>query len=87
MPIYEFRCAACGQTTEKFFRSANADNEIECPHCAARASRQLSAFAIPRGATPTSDSGGADNPAGGMDDFGHGHSHGTMHGHSHGHAH
>ncbi|MEW6725903.1 FmdB family zinc ribbon protein [Desulforudis sp. 1088] len=33
MPIYEFRCAACGRLFEKLFRDAGEKVEIKCPDC------------------------------------------------------
>jgi putative FmdB family regulatory protein len=33
MPIYEFRCAACGRITSLFTRSVNAAFEERCGHC------------------------------------------------------
>jgi putative FmdB family regulatory protein len=48
MPVYEYRCAACGRTTSKFFKSqrAAAENAVSCEHCgAAGVERALSLFA------------------------------------------
>ncbi len=33
MPIYEYRCNACGQRSQIFFRSFSAVGEGRCPHC------------------------------------------------------
>ncbi|MCL6561199.1 MAG: zinc ribbon domain-containing protein [Firmicutes bacterium] len=33
MPIYEFRCLACGDIFEKLFVDPNAEVNIECPKC------------------------------------------------------
>ena len=45
MPIYEFRCDACGDEFEELVRSS--DEQVECPRCgSARASRKMSAFAF-----------------------------------------
>lgn len=30
MPIYEYRCAACGERFERFLRR---DEAVRCPHC------------------------------------------------------
>ena len=48
MPVYEYRCAACGARFSRFFRSAGAaDAPVDCAQCgAAGAQRAISAFAI-----------------------------------------
>jgi putative FmdB family regulatory protein len=33
MPIYEYRCRACGRRSQIFFRSFSAATEPTCPHC------------------------------------------------------
>jgi putative FmdB family regulatory protein len=33
MPIYEFRCAACGRLSSVFTRSVNASFDQRCSHC------------------------------------------------------
>ena len=33
MPIYEYRCNACGRRSQLFFRSFSAIGEARCPHC------------------------------------------------------
>ncbi|MBI4213610.1 MAG: zinc ribbon domain-containing protein [Chloroflexi bacterium] len=33
MPIYEYRCNACGQQSQLFFRSFSSAGEVRCPHC------------------------------------------------------
>ena len=33
MPIYEYRCNACGRRSQLFFRSFSAVGEARCPHC------------------------------------------------------
>ena len=33
MPIYEYRCGACGRVTSIFIRSARAQVEPICEHC------------------------------------------------------
>lgn len=33
MPIYEYRCAACGRTSNHFFRSLSVVTEPACPEC------------------------------------------------------
>jgi putative FmdB family regulatory protein len=33
MPVYEYRCKACGRRSQIFFRSFSAVEEARCPHC------------------------------------------------------
>ena len=45
MPLYEYRCPACGATFELLRRMREADDEVKCPKCSApEAERLLSAF-------------------------------------------
>lgn len=45
MPIYEYRCEACGERFEKLVRSARSDEPVVCPRCSAVETRkQFSAF-------------------------------------------
>lgn len=41
MPIFEYRCQACGFEFEKFRNQANKDL-VSCPKCGARADRRMS---------------------------------------------
>jgi putative FmdB family regulatory protein len=46
MPIYEYRCAQCGQQYEKIRRVTERDRPAECPKCKSPESElQISAFA------------------------------------------
>ncbi len=46
MPIYEYRCSACGETFEKLRRIQDADLPLDCPRCESdEIDRLLSAFA------------------------------------------
>ncbi len=46
MPLYEYRCAACGKVFEQLRRMADADRDLICPECASgRVGRLLSTFA------------------------------------------
>jgi putative FmdB family regulatory protein len=46
MPIYEYRCAACGKSFEQLRRMRDADLDLECPECRSRkVERQFSTFA------------------------------------------
>lgn len=46
MPIYEYRCTACGHEFSRFERISAEPKGVACPAChEARAERQLSTFA------------------------------------------
>jgi putative FmdB family regulatory protein len=45
MPLYEYRCAQCGQPFEELRRMQDADRGLACPSCRSeRVERQLSTF-------------------------------------------
>lgn len=58
MPIYEYRCSACGEQVEKI--TSKQLDEIECPKCSKPAKRVVSVFA----SANSSSSGGCSAPAG-----------------------
>lgn len=63
MPIYEYRCLACGKRTSVFVRSMSSEVSASCEHCGgAELKRLISRFAVHRGAGDDFDDGG------GMDD-------------------
>ncbi|MCP5116621.1 MAG: zinc ribbon domain-containing protein [bacterium] len=63
MPMYEYRCNACGESYEKLRRMLDADRNLECPHCGAGdVERQVSCFAT---AGPSASSGGCGPSTGG----------------------
>jgi putative FmdB family regulatory protein len=41
MPIYEYRCASCGETSSHFFRSISVARDPACPHCGSTALARL----------------------------------------------
>ena len=41
MPIYEFRCNACGAKLSAFFRSMNTDAAVACGRCGSADTRRL----------------------------------------------
>jgi putative FmdB family regulatory protein len=46
MPLYEYRCKACGRTFEQLRRMSEADRGVECPECRSEdVQRVLSTFA------------------------------------------
>jgi putative FmdB family regulatory protein len=56
MPIYEYRCAACGRRSSVFVRSVTSPAKPKCEHCgSSKMSRLMSKFAVHRG-------GGSFNP-------------------------
>mgnify|MGYP001007373888 CR=1 FL=1 len=65
MPIYEYRCEACGQEFEKRVASASQGGDVSCPACGQpKATKKLSTFAaVTRGgrsseAAPACPAGG-----------------------------
>ena len=62
MPIFEYRCAECGERFDKRVRLADVDLPVACPRCGAQgATKQLSTFAARRPST----SAGSCAPTGG----------------------
>jgi putative FmdB family regulatory protein len=64
MPIYEYRCTACGAEFEELVRS---DTKVACPECrTTRVAKQLSVPArAPSGAAAAMADSCIDPPAGG----------------------
>lgn len=63
MPMYEYRCDACGRTFEELRSSSEADAAIECPSCESqRTSRRLSSFAAGAGSTGSAKGGASCGP-------------------------
>ena len=46
MPLYDYRCSACGQQFELLVRSSTVP---ACPHCAATALERLASLTAPKG--------------------------------------
>jgi len=46
MPIHDYRCTACGQTTELLVRGSSVP---ACPHCASTALERQVALTAPQG--------------------------------------
>ena len=45
MPIYEYKCDACGEVFERLVFASDKDDPVECPACSKRKTRrQLSSF-------------------------------------------
>jgi putative FmdB family regulatory protein len=59
MPIYEYRCAACGKRSSSLLKS-HSEPDPPCPHCGSRDVRRL----VSTFATMRSEEGGDD-----LDDF------------------
>jgi putative FmdB family regulatory protein len=58
MPIYEYRCQDCGETTEALV-SVNAKADVACSKCGSRKlEKKLSTFAV-RGSSSDKDAGGS----------------------------
>ncbi len=46
MPMYEYRCEACGRKFEMLRRMSDADTNLTCPQCeSTQVQRQFSTFA------------------------------------------
>ncbi|MBI4904429.1 MAG: zinc ribbon domain-containing protein [Acidobacteria bacterium] len=46
MPMYEYRCEACGRKFEMLRRMSDADTNLICPQCeSSQVQRQFSMFA------------------------------------------
>ena len=73
MPIYEYRCAACGKKSSALLPSYSSADPA-CPHCGKPELRRLvSTFATARSGDDGGDDdfgGGDDMEMGGADDFG-----------------
>ncbi len=41
MPIYEYSCGKCGQTSEFILSSRSVPEDLECPECGGRDLRKL----------------------------------------------
>lgn len=60
MPIYEFRCEACGEVQEALRRIGQGAEGLACRRCGGeRLTKQFSTFAAAGGPSPASLSGGA----------------------------
>ena len=47
MPVYEYRCEACGEVFELFMRSFSSQTGPECPECGSqRVRRAISLFGV-----------------------------------------
>ena len=45
MPIYEYKCDACGKVFERIVFASDKDEPVECPACGKfKTKRQLSSF-------------------------------------------
>ncbi|SHH10889.1 putative regulatory protein, FmdB family [Thermosyntropha lipolytica DSM 11003] len=48
MPIYEFKCAACGKKFDLLLSLKERDKKVKCPECSSdQVERQLSSFFAP----------------------------------------
>jgi putative FmdB family regulatory protein len=66
MPIYEYRCAKCGNDFDRFFTSHKkmTETKIACPNCASkRVKRLISAPRMKSGDGALGDDGGDDAPS------------------------
>jgi putative FmdB family regulatory protein len=57
MPIYEYRCNACGKEFEKLVRRSTETKDVECPACGQRkAEKAVSLFGAISGASSSGSS-------------------------------
>jgi len=63
MPIFEYRCNACGEQIEKI--SSKPQDEIPCPTCGKPAAKVLSVFATSGSSKPDACPSGGCAPSGG----------------------
>jgi len=66
MPIYEYRCEACGERFERWFASQDKANRaaVRCPACdSANVRRLISAARVRSGEAAAEDAGAEDTPA------------------------
>ncbi len=66
MPIYEYRCEACGERFERWFAGQDkaSATEVHCPACdSPRVRRLISAARVRSGTTSGEDAGAEDTPA------------------------
>jgi putative FmdB family regulatory protein len=78
VPIYEYACKKCSQTTELMRPLAKRDERVKCGHCGSTATtRKISMFAVgaSAGIDVTRDDASFDEYMGGAGG-GHGHDHG-----------
>jgi len=69
MPIYEFRCQACGRRASILQRSISAPLNAACPHCGSTDLRRLvSRFAVVRGEDALLDQMDDDSLLAGVDE-------------------
>lgn len=70
MPIFEYKCSACGSRFEKLIRRTDEENSLACPTCGAESpEKELSTFAAhanTRSAAPVAPPCGAACPTPGM---------------------
>jgi len=67
MPIFEYRCSACGHRFEDLRSQGEADDPGDCPKCGKpKVERMMSSFATAGCALPGADPGpGTGGPSGG----------------------
>lgn len=68
MPIYEYRCEACGKRSSALLSSYSSPDPA-CPHCGKPALHRLVSSFATMGSGEAED-GGADDFGGGDDDYG-----------------
>jgi putative FmdB family regulatory protein len=60
MPIYEYKCASCGNHFDVLQRMSEDGSNLTCPRCGApRPEKMISAFASTGGSISVASSGGS----------------------------
>jgi putative FmdB family regulatory protein len=54
MPLYEYRCQACGDTFETIRGLNDKDEDVECPQCGAKKAEKLMSACTIKGASSSS---------------------------------
>ncbi|MCB0111232.1 MAG: zinc ribbon domain-containing protein [Caldilineaceae bacterium] len=66
MPLFEFKCTACGAVFEQLVRSTRNAQEVICPSCRSAETRKLlSGFAVAGGSSGSTSSAAANCAPGG----------------------
>ncbi len=69
MPIYEYRCDACGHVQEQFHRSLDRAATPTCESCSGAMQRLISRFATPKTESQVLEQYGAPGPGSGPDAY------------------
>jgi len=57
MPIYEYKCARCGEVFQELVRSSSDEKPLKCPKCGCKKSEKLFSVFAAQGNSSKSASG------------------------------